>query len=401
MIQLAENQKTAVCQLKNGSILCGGVGSGKSRTALAYYLKSCGGLTSDWDVKKMQEPRDLYIITTAKKRDDLEWEEECAPFVLFRDRENSVSGVSVTVDSWNNISKYTNVCGAFFIFDEQRVVGSGKWTKSFLQITKKNKWILASATPGDTWKDYIPVFVANGFYKNRTEFLRQHAVYSRYTKYPKIDRYIETKRLVNFRERILVIMSSVRDAVRIDEQILVDYDKQLYSVVQKRWNPYEELPIRDVAQFCYLARRVVNSSDGRKEVLARLVRENYRVIIFYNFDYELEIIREIADEVGVYRAEWNGHKHMPIPKDGGWVYIVQYAAAEGWNCISTNVIIFYSQSYSYKAMVQAAGRIDRMNTPFKELYYYSLVSDSEIDKRIRKALRSKRDFNEKEDFSDF
>lgn len=401
MIQLADYQKKAVGQLKNGSILCGGVGSGKSRTALAYYLKACGGLTADWEVDDMQEPLDLYIITIAKKRDDLEWEAECTQFILSTERENSVSGVKVTVDSWNNISKYCNVCGAFFIFDEQRVVGSGKWSKSFLQIAKKNKWILLTATPGDVWADYISVFVANGFYKNRSEFLREHAVFNRYTKYPKIDRYIETRKLVNFRNQILVNMDYHREAKRHDERIAVDYDKELYEKVESRWNPYEDEPIQDVSQYCYISRRVVNSSASRIEKVRELIQTHWRSIIFYNFDYELEILRNVAKDLEIPVAEWNGHKHMPIPKEGPWVYLVNYGAAEGWNCVTTNVIIFYSQNYSYKTMVQAAGRIDRTNTPFSELYYYHLVSNSKIDFRIGQALKEKRVFNEKVDFSDF
>ena len=166
-IELRDYQLDAVHRMKNGCILCGGVGSGKSRTSLAYYFTQEGGCIQPYS--PMKKPRDLYIITTARKRDDLEWDEELVPFLLSTKPENnSLYKNKVIIDSWNNIGKYTDVKGAFFIFDEQRVVGSGAWVKSFLKIARWNKWILLTATPGDTYSDYLPVFLANGFFKNRT-----------------------------------------------------------------------------------------------------------------------------------------------------------------------------------------------------------------------------------------
>lgn len=380
MIELYDHQKDAVNRLKNGSILNAGVGTGKSRTAIAYYyIKVC---------ENMQKPMDLYIITTARKRDTYEWELELAPF--------HICGIKVVIDSWNNIRKYCNVCNSFFIFDEQRVVGWGAWVRAFLQITKKNQWILLTATPGDTWMDYIPVFVANGFYKNKTDFIRQHVVYSRFAKYPKVDRYLNTGRLIKLKESILVNMKYMKPTEQHHENIIVDYDRdKTKTLMRERWNIYENEPVRDAGQLCYLLRRVSNSSEDRIEKVKELLQIWPRVIVFYNFDYELEILRSIAKEMDIPKAEWNGHLHQPLPKKGNWVYLVQYAAgAEGWNCIDTNVIIFYSQNYSYKTMVQAEGRIDRMNTPFSDLYYYHLRSRSPIDIAISRALKNKKRFNE-------
>lgn len=395
---LFKHQALAVGQLKSGSILCGGVGSGKSRAALAYYFyKECDG---EWygDTPKMNNPKDLYIITTSRKRDTLEWDKECINFMLSRHIESCIYGVNVVVDSWNNISKYCNVCGAFFIFDEQRLVGSGKWVKSFYQIAKKNKWILLSATPGDTWSDYIPVFVANGFYKNKTQFCREHVVYNNYAKFPKIDYYIQCQKLINLRNKILVTMNFVRDTEMFHENYEADYDRDLYKEVAKtHWDPYSDTPIENASKYCQVLRKICNSSRDRISVAETIIYSNPRLIVFYNFDYELDILRKLCEKIGVQYAEWNGHKHMDIPKDGNWVYLVQYTAgAEGWNCIETNTILFYSPSYSYKAMIQAAGRIDRLNTPFSKLYCYHITTCCPIELSINKCLSEKRDFNEKE-----
>ena len=396
-INLRDYQIEAVEKMKNGCILCGGVGSGKSRTSLAYYYKEQGGnIYTDADIP-MKKPKDLYIITTARKRDTLEWEGELLPFYLSTNPEcNTVYNNKVVVDSWNNIGKYKDVKNSFFIFDEQRVVGSGAWVKSFLKIAKSNKWILLSATPGDTWMDYVPVFLANGFFKNRTEFNREHVVYSRFAKFPKVDKYIGTGKLLRLRNEILVDMDFKRETVAHHEEVYVGYDIQTYKTVMKtRWDPYKDEPIINAAGLCYILRKIVNADEARQTALLEIFERHPKLIIFYNFDYELEILRGLYYGEGVQVGEWNGHRHDEVPKGRKWVYFVQYTAgAEGWNCISTDTTVFYSQNYSYKIMQQSAGRIDRLNTPFRDLYYYHLKSRSGIDLAIAKALSEKKKFNE-------
>lgn len=396
-VDLRDYQVDAVERMMNGCILCGGVGSGKSRTSIAYYFKENGGEVGLKTKGKMTNPKDLYIITTARKRDTKEWEGELAPFLISTHPDATPYKNKVVIDSWNNITKYKDVTNAFFIFDEQRVVGTGAWVKSFLKITKVNDWILLSATPGDTWQDYIPVFIANGFYKNRTEFNREHVIYSRFSKFPKVDRYINTGRLIRLRNKILVTMDFRRLTVSHHEDVYVKYDIPKYKEVTKtRWDPYKDEPITNAGGLCYIWRRIVNEDESRQVALMEIYEEHPKMIVFYNFDYELDILKEVFTNLGTEVAEWNGHKHQPIPGSERWVYLVQYTAgAEGWNCIRTNCIVFYSQNYSYKVMQQSAGRIDRMNTPFTDLYYYHLKSRSGIDLAISKALAEKKTFNER------
>lgn len=347
---------------------------------------------------RTQAPRDVYVITTAKKRDSLDWTKEFARVAIGRTPEATIAGV-LTVDSWNLISKYIHVKGAFFIFDEQRLVGSGGWVKNFLKIVKNNHWILLSATPGDTWMDYIAVFIANGFYENRTQFKAKHVIYKPYTKFPVIDRYVNEGELVRYRDRILVHMPYERHTKRHTIQIPVEYNKpQMRMVIKSRWNPFSEQPLRGAAEFFTVMRKVVNSDPSRLEALKEVLKKHPRVIVFYNFDYELEILKTLK---GVRIAQWNGHKHEDIPDSERWVYLVQYTAgAEGWECITTNAMFFYSQTYSYKIFEQAYGRIDRLNTPFTDLWYYLPMSKAMIDLSIRRAITEKRSFNE-HDLSDF
>ena len=392
---LYDYQRDAVKQMRNGCILNGGVGSGKSRTGLYYYFKEQGG-SIDPDYIPMKNPKDLYIITTAMKRDSLEWDVELSNYLLSPYPDLNYYKNTVIVDSWNNIKKYQNVYGAFFIFDEDRVTGSGAWVKSFLKIAKKNDWIILSATPGDTWQQYIPVFVANGFYKNKSEFAREHIVYSRFAKYPKIDRYIGTGKLIRLRNQILVDMDFERKSVPHHEDIYVDYDIQKYKeAVRTRWDPFKNEPIQQAAGLCYVLRKIVNADASRQVRLLEILEDTPRAIIFYNFDYERDILLNLGYLKGTKVAEWSGHAHEPIPKTKRWVYLVNYSAgAEGWNCVETDTIIFYSQNYSYKVVTQAAGRIDRLNSPFRDLYYYHLKTRSGIDLAIGKALKEKKLFNE-------
>lgn len=385
-MQLYEHQKEVIQKLKNGSILWAIPGAGKSHAAMAYYMAK-------------EAPRDVVIITTAKKRDSLDWAGVAASYGVGRTRDATVAGI-LTVDSWNNIGKYEGVRDAFFIFDEQRLVGSGVWVKAFLKITKENHWILLSASPGDTWLDYIPVFVANGFYKNRSEFKREHVIYRAYSRFPQVDRYVNTGKLIRLRNEILVEMPYKAHTERKLVDIPVDFDLDKFKdVVKHRWHVYEDRPLLNAAEMFHVMRKVVNSDLSRLQALCDLLKEHPRIIVFYNFNYELEILRTIPLNTFWYArvevAEWNGHKHEPIPNSDSWVYLVQYTAgAEGWNCTSTDTMVFYSLPYSYKLFHQARGRIDRLNTAFLKLNYYTLISKAPIDTAVRMSLARKKSFNE-------
>lgn len=392
-IELYPHQIDAIKRMHNRCILCGGVGSGKSRAALTYFVYSCGGklcINGKGKYKEMTDRRTLYIITTAKKRDTGEWIQESIPFYIAPD---------IVVDSWNNIKKYVNVYGAFFIFDEQRLIGSGAWVKAFYKIARKNKWILLSATPGDAWIDYVPVFVANGFYKNKTEFLAMHAVFKPYSRYRQIDRYVDIDILEELRDKILVTMPYERNTVRHNIDILCEYDKQKYKTVWRdRWDPYDDEPIRETGALFYLMRRVVNEDDSRISAVIDILKEHKRAIVFYNFNYELEALRKMCSDLDIIWGEWNGLYHQDVPDTDmskSWVYLVQYTAgAEGWNCTTCDTVIFFSQNYSYKLLEQASGRIDRLNTKYVDLYYYHLKSRAPIDLAINQAIKKKKKFNE-------
>lgn len=380
-MELYPHQKRAVEQLRNGSILWGGVGTGKTATALGYYVEH-------------ESPRDLVVITTAKKRNELDWQGEAAKFGIGEEWEGTTHGM-LTVDSWNNITKYKDVDNAFFIFDEQRVVGTGAWVKAFIKIARNNRWILLSATPGDTWLDYAPVFVANGYYKNITEFKRIHVKYAPYVKFPKVDCYVNTGKLVALRNQVLVEMPYQTHTERVINWLDVSWDKeQTMKIMKERWNVYDDVPVQDVGEMYRLMRKVANTDPSRLEMVHNLLRCHDRLIIFYTFNYELEILRTLADRTDVF--EYNGHVKDPVPTGEKWVYLVQYAAgAEGWNCTSTDAMCMYSMTYSYKAHMQALGRIDRLDTEYNTLYYYILVSGAPIDRGIKAALRAKKDFNER------
>jgi len=381
-ISLYPHQEDALTRIHNGCILWGGVGTGKSLTAVAYYLKK-------------EAPKDIYVITTANKRDKLEWEAEFVKFGVGTQPGATTAG-TLLVDSWNNIKKYRKVVDAFFIFDEQRLVGSGAWVGSFLRIARRNRWILLSATPGDTWMDYVPIFIANGFYDNRTDFKTQHVIYKPYSKYPKIDRYVGVGRLVKLRNSILVEMPYHRNTIRHIEHIPVEYDEERYEWTRKhRKHPETGVPLRNAAELFLALRRIVNSNHTRLQAIHTLMTKHPRLIVFYNFDHELMVLRSLSSASGITVSEYNGHHHDPIPQTDRWVYLVQYSAgAEGWNCTATDAMAFYSLPYSYKLWEQAFGRIDRLNTQFTDIWYYIFLSSAKLDRAIIKCLEAKKSFQE-------
>lgn len=391
-------QMEAVKNAFNGCVFNGDVGSGKSRTGLFYYFKEQGGWIDENGYIPMKNPRDLYIITTAMKRDKAEWVGELIPFQMYPKPELNRYNNKIVIDSWNNIKKYIDVKDSFFVFDEQRLVGTGAWVKSFYKIVKNNNnWIMLSATPGDQWVDYIPLFVANGFYRNKSDFIRQHIEYDPYCKnFPKIKKYHNTGRLIRLRNRILIDMDFKRPTVRHNEDVYCRYDVSMYKdAIRNRWDPYKGEPIQQAAGLCYVLRKIVNSDESRQVALLEILEDHPKAIIFYNFDYEREILLNLGYDEGTEIAEWSGHAHQPIPTGDKWVYLVQYTAGcEGWNTITTDTTIFYSQNYSYKVLAQASGRVDRLNTKFVDLYYYHIKSRSGIDLAISKALQNKKRFNE-------
>lgn len=398
VLSLYPHQLEAIGKIKNGSILTGDVGTGKSITAIAYfYTHVCQGVPkmAQTEYVPMKTPRNLVIITTAKKRDSKEWEQDLMHFNL--GWAIDPNGVQVFVDSWNNIDQYELWADCFFIFDEQRAGGSGAWSKAFVKITKQNQWMILSATPGDVWMDYIPVFVAHGFYRNRTDFSDQHVELDRYSPFPKIKKYHNVDKLEKLRRRILVDMPYERHTIRKTETINVSFDKELFDrAFVDRWHVYEERPIKDVGELYRVLRKIVNSDVSRLGAIMMLLEKHPRLIVYYSFNYELDILRTLGNTLGITVGEWNGKKHDLVPEDDKWLYLVQYTAgAEGWNCITTDAIAFYSLTYSYKAFHQSKGRIDRLNTPYTQLHYYVLRSMSKVDQAIWKALMLKKNFNAK------
>lgn len=400
-VELAPHQLKAIGEMKNGCILTGEVGSGKSRTAIAYFLTRVSESTlkvngfGQTDIPN--KPKDLYIFTTARKRKSLEWDEEAALFMLHRDSEQSFGGMKLTIDSWNNVGKYTEVENAFVIFDEQRLSGAGAWVKAFHKLASRNQWVVLSATPGDVWLDYAPIFIANGYYKNRSEFLSRHVVFNNFGGFPRVERYVETRRLEQIRSRLIVEMPVHRHTKRHIETYIVDYDEELFKrVMNDRWHVYEERPLRDAGEMMQVMRRVVNTDISRIGAVMKLFEKHPKLIIFYNFDYELEMLRTLKNCLDVEIKEYNGKVHELVPEGERWLYLVQYTAgAEAWNCVTTDTIIFWSLNYSWRVFEQCQGRIDRLNTPFIDLWYYVLRSQSWIDMQIRKKIVLKQKFNEK------
>ena len=377
MIKLLKYQEEAIQKLHSGSVLYGATGSGKSLTGLAYYMRCWSHL-------------DLYIITTSKKRNAGEWEEEIAKLGCPPPK---------AIDSWNRLKNYRMVSDAFFLFDEHKVGGHGKWAQSMITIAKKNKWILLTATPGDVWDDYASIFIANEFVKNKTTWNEDFCIFDRISKYPKIIGYQREDVLKNMRDAVLVPMEYQSEKVPIPYVIpyKVDHEEEAYVLARRKSLRHPEMrAFRNTsAMFAYM-RMNLPDKESKIQALADVLKKEPKAIIFYNFTPEKYEIENAARQVNIPFFQYNGQIKDNVPDGDTWVYAVQYTAgAEAWNCITCRTVIFYSMNYSYKVMTQAKGRIDRCNSPFDELHYYYFISpDFEIDQEILNALTRKEKFNE-------
>lgn len=371
-ISMYEYQLEAINKLQSGMILWGNVGSGKSRTSLYFYCKN-------YSNKK------LLIITTAQKRNNGEWLEECKVF-----------GLKPIIDSWNNIRKYEKYENYFIIFDEDHLTGYGAWSKTFIKMAKCNDWLVLTGTPGDNYSEFMTVFIAKGWYKNKRDFEENHVIYSRYSKYPKVDRYINQGLLEKHRRDILVKMF-IEKRPRVHKEIVItQYDISKYKKAYKDKRDENNKPFKNATAFCLYLRKICNEDESKIVKVRELLLKHNKVIIFYNYIYEKEILLKLLKTMKTFNVgEYNGQHHDDIPIGERWAYLCQYtAASEGWNCLLCDTMIFFSMSYSYKSMEQAAGRINRVNTPYKDLYYYYLRTTSSIDLSINRALSTKRNFNE-------
>lgn len=389
------HQRDAIRKISNGNVVVGATGSGKSLVGLVYYYTNI----LEGSVEPFRKPTksvSLYIITTATKRDSLDWNSECAEFALSTNQEASVNGIKVVIDSWNNIKKYKDIRGGFFLFDEQKTTGYKRWSKIFIRIAKNNRWILITATPSDRWMDLLSVFIANGFYKNKRDFVNQHVTYNPYVKYPSITGYRNVNKLRILKKRIFVIIDYQSPSIIENKVISVDYDVDALTQIEKtEWNPFTDSPIINLSEFASVLRRSLNSHPSRINEAIRIRNTVKKLIVFYNFNFELEILKHGYS--GIKIGELNGHRHDALPVGSDWVYLVQYNSGnEAWECFTTNHMLFYSLNYSFRIMTQAKGRINRLTSGFNYMYYYYLVSNHWLDKGIQKALNKKRDFNNKE-----
>lgn len=400
-VQLRPFQVDCVKHLRSGKVLAAGVGAGKSIMSLYWYVTQCcaydksSNLNGELFKLKPSSP-DLYIITTAKKRISQEWNDELLRFNLIAgSNSHGMGNVYVTIDSWNNIRKYEGVKDAVFIFDEQRAIGSGVWAKAFVKIAKANKWLMCSATPADGWQDWCSIFIADGFHRNRTEFFRRHAVYSRFTKFPMITKWIDTDYLEKCRDAVLVTCTVPRDTERVWHDLTCGYDREAVKKAMKtRWNPETEAPFANANELVIYLRRLINTDKTRLSYASHVCKDHRRTIIFYSLNAELEEILKLESETGIKVYQFNGHKHDPLPEGSDWIYAVQFfSGSEGWNCTTTDTILYWSLPYSYKQFEQAAGRIDRLDTKYKILNYYVMKSFSPLDISIGRALSNKKDFN--------
>ena len=112
-----------------------------------------------------------------------------------------------------------------------------------------------------------------------SQLIRSHVIFNRFVKYPKVEAYIDTWKLTENRQKILVHMHYEKKTKHVIKLMYASYDESLYKFVsEKRWNVYTDKPIKNISELCYVWRKIVNDDKSREDIIGRIIEEKRKVI---------------------------------------------------------------------------------------------------------------------------
>lgn len=142
------------------------------------------------------------------------------------------------------------------------------------------------------------------------------------------------------------------------------------------------------------SRQLCNSKDKQQAFIDLINSINDRVVVFYNFDSELDTLKTLVKDRPI--AEVNGHTNTEqiYHDNDNCVLFVQYqAGARGLNLQDGNKIIYYSLTLSSDLFEQSKKRIHRIGTKYPCFYWILQTKDS-VEESIYKSLNRQEDYNE-------
>lgn len=391
MITLRSYQQDAVEALLNGKhIVVASCGVGK------------GFISLEW--ARGTKKSNVLVITQASKVKSNDFVEEAK--LLDEKWYNSQS--SFTVVSWNSLAKWLkehqseNFADYAIIADEiQRIKNySTGMGKSFLKIASHTKcWAGFTATPGESWIQMMPYFVACGFVKHKTDFTNKFCVTQSFKGYIEIIGYNHEEVLNKWWSGITYFP----DTKEMEKQLPSETHKVVhfkaptgYAKVLKTKTRLDTDEFIDTSMaMCHYLRQLCCSKE-KVEWLKEFVESlDTSCVVFYTYIEEGEKIKEALKGVKIW--EINGKKHdIPTADTIGKhdVVLAQWeSGSASLNLQFMNYWVSFSPCYSLTTSCQSRGRIKRIGQT-KPMFYYYLKTDHTIENDIYKALKEKRDFSE-------
>lgn len=396
MPELYAFQKKAITELQQPDkhICIAGCGAGKGSIAL-HWLKTTN--KKKW-----------LFITTASKRDSKDVENE---MVMWFGKE-SLSSYSLEVISWAALAKWTitnwnSLEDYAFVFDEVACAKAGVSSnrgRAFIQIAKQTDcWTGYTATPGDRWEDFQAYFVAAGYVKNKTAFMREFCQVQTFKGYPEIVGYYDEHILKAYWKRLTVCP----DTQAMLDELPAEQHKTYHfkpSPTYKRFLK-ERLDedgnfIDTVMGYCHYCRRLCLTAEKLQWVSDYLSGLGTNAVFFYNYIAEGEELEKVAKKAlpkgaKVWRIDGKHHDIPTADTIGKYdIVLAQYASgSESLNLQFMNHMVFVSPNYSYTTSIQARGRIKRIGQK-QNMFFWYLVCDGTIETDVYACLRGKSDFAE-------
>ncbi|MBL0992197.1 MAG: DEAD/DEAH box helicase [Escherichia coli] len=415
-MKLFDYQKEAIENFESKPLNLSDVGTGKSYMSIGSYVKSeCSKLLIICLAPKVNdfvEDSEIFNLNVTALNKGTKKNKELLS-------ESNLVAISFE-SSWRltELNKWVDK-DTFIIIDESHKVSvsKSKVTKFVMGLSKRAKYnYLCTATPvsnGKLENWYPQLFISNVFRKPKKEFEQLFVI--------KQMRQMGSMRFMQItgyrNEHLLEQMideASVkykRDKGYLPEDYVYKTKKPaMYNKLKKSRLYKDDNDLRvelDNSSKLFNSLRQVShgflngiSKQVSKEPFERLdaileTHNNERVVIFYNYKWEAEMLKQLLDKLKRPYGEYNGSVKdlKPFKNNDNGVVLAQYkSASTGINdFVISNVMVFNSMPLSSTEYLQAKGRTDRHGQDKTPLYYH-IVPDTPIEKKIFSVVTNGKDF---------
>ena len=391
----------------------------KNFNHVAYYLDMGLGKTfvGSEKLKMLNTNHNLIVCQKSKLQDWYEHMKTYYPeyntFIYSKTREiPPKSVIIINYDLvWRRPELLTTLKNFTLMLDESSLIQNEKSNRSkFILKMKPTNVILLSGTPtGGKYEQLWSQLKLLGWN------ISKRLYWDEFIKFVKIDvGGFPIKKVTGYKN-----VDRLKDKLRTHGAIFMKSDevfqlpKQIENIIKvdntkeyKKFNKDRLIKIDDtelvgdtsLTKMLYLRQLSSQYNSNKTAALKDLLEStNDRVIVFYNFDKELEIIQEICNKLEKPISMINGHEKnlKNFTECNDCVLLGQYqAAAMGLNLQLSNKIIYFSLPLQSELFMQSKKRIHRIGQE-KTCFYWYLITKNSIEEQIFETLKQRRDYTNK------